>query len=361
MQVEVSCTANGITGSPPAAMQTTLQNWPCTGGGTIYNQYPWYNSTLNIPDLCSDGCVSGELYNDVFIPFSSLSPGTTIYFKAREWVGASNSPGPFSSTYSVVVPGTSTSVPLNYSLSASAYTICPSITTTLSVTNVVGGPITNYSWTPNSGSDSVIVISPSASTDYTINAFTDACTSLTQTIAITVIPTQPATFIPINPIICSANNIIFSAIGGSVLATHAWDIVPNTGYTVNNSTITPTPDITFNSVGTYVVTHTTLVNGCAEMASTTVSVNICTGINEIENSNFSIYPNPSLNGIFQIDLNGIESKDIKIEVIDVIGKTVLTETNVTNHSFTIPYIRGIYTLKITLNDKECRYKKLLIE
>ena len=38
MQVEIACTAAGLTGLPSAAVQNTIDNW--AGPGTTYNAYP---------------------------------------------------------------------------------------------------------------------------------------------------------------------------------------------------------------------------------------------------------------------------------------------------------------------------------
>jgi hypothetical protein len=97
LQLEIRCTPGQLTGTPPATMQTNLLNW--TGPGVTYNSFPWYNSLLNVPNYTqanswSDQCIQ-EPYNAVFVPFSSLCPGQTYYFSAREWVSGTNSVGPW--------------------------------------------------------------------------------------------------------------------------------------------------------------------------------------------------------------------------------------------------------------------------
>lgn len=362
MQVEVAC-SQSMTATPPTTMQATLASW--TSSLTTFDSHPWYNSLLNIPGYSastswSDGCVGGEVYHDIYIPFTNFIPGTTIYFAAREWVSGSNSAGPFSPSYSVTIPGT-LPTPISFSLSTSAYSLCPSNTATLSVINLLGGPVANYSWTPSIGSNSVEIVSPTVSTSYTVSAENGFCNSHSQSVSITVIQTQPSNFIPTNPIICNSDNIIFSAIGGSVLATHAWGISPNIGYTINNSTVTPTPNINFDSTGVYVVTHTTNTQGCINTSTTNVVVNLCIGIREYEDFNISIYPNPSLDGKFNIQLNNIKNKNIKIELFDVLGKLILSQYTLLNDSIIIPYIKGIYSLKISDDKIMCKYQKLVIE
>lgn len=280
MQAYVSCTSSGFSNlMPPSSMQNTLAAWPCTGGATTYNQFPWYNSTQNIPDLCNDACVMGEAYNSIFIPFSNYGPGTTIYIVAREWVSASTSPGPFSTPYMIVTPGTS-SAPLTYSLSASQYTICSAGSSTISITNVTNGPITSYTWNPSVGTGSVAAVTPSMSTTYTVTGYNNSCSAFTESLTINVIQAQTAAFIPNNPIICNNNNIQFSAVGGLPSATHSWSITPSTGWVNTNSNTTPTPDYTFTASGTYFVMHTSNTSGCITTYSTTVINNTCAGLVE---------------------------------------------------------------------------------
>ena len=53
-----------------------------------------------------------------------------------------------------------------------------------------------------------------------------------------------------------------------------------------------------------------------------VSMNV--GIQELSNINLSVYPNPT-NGNFTVNLNGINSGDYKMNIVDVLGNLVYTE------------------------------------
>ena len=82
MQVEVVCTAGGLSGTPPATLQTTLANG--AGGATSFNTHPWYNSLLNLPTMTAaggwaDNCIAGEQYRNITIPFAGLCPGQTYF------------------------------------------------------------------------------------------------------------------------------------------------------------------------------------------------------------------------------------------------------------------------------------------
>ncbi len=83
MQVELSCTAAGLSGLPPTAMQNIIDNW--AGPGTTYQSHPWYFGLLNVPNYTAgagwpDVCTV-EPYTSVFIPFSALCPGQTHFLE----------------------------------------------------------------------------------------------------------------------------------------------------------------------------------------------------------------------------------------------------------------------------------------
>ena len=269
MQVEIGCTAGALTGIPPAAMQTTLQNWPCTGGGTTYNQFPWYNSTQNIPNLCSDGCVAGEQYNNVFIPFTNLCPGQTYYFAAREWVSASNSPGPFTATYSFVVPGTF--VPLSFNIAASPATYCLPGSSTLSATAVTGGCGTvSYLWSPGGSTAASLVVSPGTTTTYNCTVNTP-CNTLTKSVTVTVVASLSAAFTPLNTTICQGSSQVFTHTGTAGV-NHNWAVSPTTGVTITSAN-SVNPSIAFATAGSYVVSHTVTAGGCSNVVTTNITVN----------------------------------------------------------------------------------------
>jgi hypothetical protein len=362
MQVEVTSTGS-LTGTPPATLQTTLATG--AGGATVFNNYPWYNSLLNIPSMnaangWSDACVTGEHYNDVFIPFSDLVCGNVYYFGVREWVGGSNSSGPWSTPISFTVPGIPGS-DISFSLSTMNDTICSYDSTSLFPINIVNGPITNYSWSSGVGTTSTVMVSPNVTTTFSLTASnTEGCYHM-DTVTIYVKPILNPSFTPANPIICSGDNIIFNAVGSASLASHYWDFNPNTGFTINNSTVTPTPDVNFNTAGNYVVTHTVSSMGCSYTATTNVMVNVCTGVNEVVENSISVYPNPSVNGVFNIAYPAYLKGKLNIEVYDVIGKLILSKENYTENEIQLAKTPGIYFLKI-FNEKQIRsLKKIIIE
>jgi hypothetical protein len=100
----------------------------------------------------------------------------------------------------------------------------------------------------------------------------------------------------------------------SFLLNNPVSICSGGSYTINNNTYT--------SAGTYTDTLQT-VNGCDSIVVTDLSVNICTGITQIQqNQKIQIIPNPN-NGQFNIKLLNYTSID-KISIIDCIGREVFS-------------------------------------
>ncbi|MES2512675.1 MAG: gliding motility-associated C-terminal domain-containing protein [Bacteroidota bacterium] len=270
MQVEIVCTPGGLTGTPPATLQTTLAGG--AGGATTFNSFPWYNSLLNLPTMnaangWSDGCVAGEQYNNVFVPFTGLCPGQTYYWAAREWVGGSNSPGPWSAVQSFVVPGTF--VPLSFNIAASPAVYCAPGSSTLSATGITGGcGNQTVKWSTGATTAS-IVVSPAVTTVYqcTVSA---PCQTLIKSVTVTVVSSLSAAFTPVNSTLCTGTSQIFTHTGTAGV-NHNWAVSPTTGVTIATATST-NPAITFATAGAYVVSHTVTAGACTNVVTTNVTV-----------------------------------------------------------------------------------------
>jgi hypothetical protein len=83
------------------------------------------------------------------------------------------------------------------------------------------------------------------------------------------------------------------------------------------------------------------------------------GINNIKQSQFNLYPNPT-DGVFVIELE--ENSKYDVTVIDILGKTVYT-SSINNMSTTIDlsgFDKGVYTVE--LKDENSKYtEKLIVE
>jgi Zn-dependent metalloprotease len=119
--------------------------------------------------------------------------------------------------------------------------------------------------------------------------------------------------------ICSGDPVTLTGSGAS---TYNWDNGVTDGLAFV-PTITTTYTVTGND-GT-----------CTNTDQITITVNICTGVNENTNSNLSVYPNPA-NEILVIEgvLNNTAIINKQFKIVDVLGKIVLADV-ITNNKQTI--------------------------
>jgi gliding motility-associated-like protein len=266
MQIEIACTAAGVTGVPSTAIQNTLANW--TGSGKTYNSHPWYNSIINLPNYTSangwyDDCLV-EPYNSIVVPWSSLCPGQTYYFAAREWLGGSNSAGPWSAVNSFTVPGTF--VPLAASITATPSTICAGACSTVALSVTGGCGTQTISWS-NGGSGTSISVCPGSTTAYTATLSTAAsCQTVTRTATVTVVSPPAATFTATANQCLTGNSFTFTHTGSGGITAHSWNF--GDGATGSGSPVSHS----YASAGTYVVSHTAAIGGCTGTATVSVTV-----------------------------------------------------------------------------------------
>ncbi len=115
------------------------------------------------------------------------------------------------------------------------------------------------------------------------------------------------------------------------------------GNGVSNGNFTPS----VAGVGTHVINYTFVdTNGCSGVASDTVVVNACTGIEEPGNSLFQLYPNPN-NGMFTLNTNTTGTVVIWDQTGRVVYQNQMTpgrnELNLQRAS------TGLYTVRFTDN------------
>ncbi len=112
--------------------------------------------------------------------------------------------------------------------------------------------------------------------------------------------------------------------------------------------------------GSSIVTYTYVdVNNCSATAQTTISVNSCLGIDEKEQSYFSLFPNPN-NGQFRVESSGTPMDHIII--YDAQGKMVFNESypGIFTREFDLnAYSNGVYYIEIS-SDLEIRERIPLV-
>lgn len=342
LQAEVRCTANQLTGTPPATMQTQLLNW--TGPGVTFNQFPWFNSLLNVPGYTfptwSDQCVT-EPYHPVVICYAGLCPGQTYFVAAREWVSGTNSVGPWTAPLAFTVPGIF--VPLSFNISANPTIFCSPGQSTLAITNVAGGcGQTTYTWLPGNIQTQSLVVAPAVTTNYTAIVSTP-CNTLQQTVQVQVVPVVSAAFTPLNSTGCINTPIQFTHVGTAGV-THTWAVTPAASTTVNTANAV-NPLITFGNPGNYVVSHTVALGGCVNVVTTNITISGLSAAFAIPNGTQCINGN-------SFSFNAVNGAGIHTYAFNPAVGAPPTG-NVANYgpvSFTQP---GTYTVTHTLNNNGC--------
>ncbi len=188
----------------------------------------------------------------------------------------------------------------------------------------------NYVWSNNDIGSSIIV-SPAQTAEYSVIGSIDGCESKAISAKVTVNPL---------PLITLGPDTILQQ--GQEIVLHAF----NDGSSYKWSTGATTASIAVNTMGIYVVTVTNEFN-C--VASDTIMVSIVTSIDELRLYAIVVFPNPTQ------DVLTIKSKAplSSIEVINVMGKVVLKETELVNNNNLVLDLSalpsGVYSIRVKGN------------
>jgi hypothetical protein len=198
------------------------------------------NSGSNITWLLNPGAINT---NTATITASTL--GTQVYTvtATNALTGCSNN----TTTSFTVNPAPSVTV------AASTGSLCSGTSASLTATGA-----STYSWMPAGGSASVAVVSPTASTIYTVSGTSLGCSN-TQTVNLNVITTPTVVASASPSVICSGATLTLTASGAT---TYSW--MPN-GSTSGTTTATPTVSTTYTILGSN--------SGCANTKTVNVTVN----------------------------------------------------------------------------------------
>ncbi|MBL7895557.1 MAG: T9SS type A sorting domain-containing protein [Bacteroidia bacterium] len=141
--------------------------------------------------------------------------------------------------------------------SASTYTICQGVTTTLTAT---GG--SSYTWNPTGTVyTATYAVTPSITITYTLTGITSVNSCLkTKTLTITVKPAPSLTISPSSGTICSGSSIVLTASGAS---TYTWQPL---GVVNASVSVSPTVSTTYSVIGTG-------TNSCSSTKTVSIVVN----------------------------------------------------------------------------------------
>jgi PKD repeat protein len=383
--------ANGSGTSTPVSQTITVNSNPVVAAS---------NATTcsgNSVSLIASGASTYVWNTGATTPSVAVSPLTnTNYTVTGTTAGCTNT-----KTLSVIVNATPT-------VAASSKTICIGSVATLTATGA-----STYSWNTGSTTSS-ITVTPTVATNYTVTGTnTLGCTN-TRTLSVMVnnLPNVAST----SATICAGSTGTITASGAS---TYTW----NTGATTANLTASPSsntvytvtgasaagciktatatisvgsaPSISVNSSTICAGSSTTLtangvttytwstgsnassisvspasttiytvsgnLTGCATQASqtTTVNVNVCTGITEIDNTSVAVYPNPAKD-LITITVNSSSIGHATIEMYDAIGKLVIAEkVNNTDTGISLAgFANGMYTIRVVSENNQSIIKMI---
>jgi hypothetical protein len=214
------------------------------------------------------------------------------------------------------------------SVTASNSLICAGQTTSLSVMGA-----DTYTWN-TLATTSVIAISPTVTTTYTVNG-TDiyGCKNDT-TLTLTVNPLPNVLASTNTTLICAGQTASLSALGAN---SYTWSTVS----TLSNITITPTSTTTYTLLGSN-------SNGCINSSTIVQNVSVCLGIASnlsTNQTNFvAVYPNPTTGKII---IASTISDAVSYEIINTLGKLLQNGSLTGIQEIDLgEYKDGIYVVKI---------------
>lgn len=195
-----------------------------------------------------------------------------------------------------------------------------------------------YTWS-NGAIGQSVVVSPTASVNYTVTGANGSCTS-TQVVNVTVNPSPTVTAAASASLICAGQSVTLTANGA-------------TSYTYNPGNITGNPIALTPSVTTTYNIYGVDGNGCDNWAAVTVNVVACTGITETQSNVFvGVYPNPN-KGEFTLSVNlGLDN--CVMEIYNSIGQTIMKQV-VSDGQKKInmkDQADGIYHIRVTKDGKQ---------
>lgn len=220
-------------------------------------------------------------------------------------------------------------------------TICYGESTTITASGA-----TTYTWDNGAGTGSSVSVSPSTTTTYTVTGTNaNSCINTTQvTITVNSLPSV------------SIDDFLLDTICGNSGLVGLPMSTPSGGIYSGNGVIGGNFDPASAGIGTHDIIYTyTDGNSCINSDTTIITVQLCTGVENIDNDfGILIYPNPST-GQFTIEKPSDLNKEVQVKLLDVTSKLILekvipadqqkVEIDIRNYS------KGIYYLQLIVNDE----------
>lgn len=171
--------------------------------------------------------------------------------------------------------------------------------------------------------------------------FTDACGNPSMQIQDVIIAPQDVTT-SLTDLTITANN---------TTATYQWIDCATNNFIGGETGVS----YTATTNGSYAVIITS--NGCSDTSACTVIDNV--GIDGLNFESLSLFPNPTSNGMFSINIEGAIKE---IELIDMMGRVVQVETNLTDKSVDASKLEpGKYIVQIKSNNDQILQGTIVIQ
>lgn len=205
-----------------------------------------------------------------------------------------------------------------------------------------------------------LALTPSSSMDYEVLSVSDAnsCQNAGTGIYSVTMNALPVVTVSADTTICADHSVtVIAESQGDVSylwspgnQTSSFITVDSTGYGIG---IQPLSVLVTNNQ-----------TNCQSSAQTSVTIEDCTGIYEINTSDLLVYPNPS-NGTFTLKLDSRILKNYNLELYDVTNKMVYQQSNVSLNSsgsvivYTSGLVEGVYTLYLKGEEAEFSTKLVI--
>lgn len=319
-----------------------------TGTGSFVTpvSYPvgTFPNDLKAADLNGDGkldlAVSNYSSNNVSVLYGSGNGGFGASFNyslassptgitAADFNGDGKSDLALSLDYytATVLLNTSSTI----SITASTASLCVGGTCTLNVSGA-----NTYTWVGGPGASSYVV-SPLVSTIYSVSGTNSvACISNTATLNVLVKPLPSITFSTSNAFVCLGDSTAIVASGAS-------------SYLWNTGAQTPVVSFIASNTSSYSVIGTSSLTGCTASAVAQISVSACTGVSNLQLTNFklTIFPNPTRDKL-EVRIENANPINTKVEILNALGEVLKTQPSSQYVlSFDISQLQGgIYFLRV---------------
>lgn len=307
----------------PVVSITSPTNTACSGYTTILtgngaNTYTWSTS--------------------VTTPTAAVSPTTTTSYTVTgtDTKGCINT-----ATFNLTV----ISLPV-VTINGPTVAACAGTTITLTA-----GGANTYTWN-TSATTAIINPAPSVNTNYTVTGTGSNGCNNTAVYSATVHPLPTISVTSTHTLLCTQPLQQTATLTPSGGLSYTWSpAIPLTGE------ISPSVTTSYTLTGAD-------VNGCVNTFVFTQSVSICSGIDEQTTSlpQFAVHPNPG-NGIYYVSATGVQNANVKAEIFNSIGQSILTK-EISQNTFELNlsgFANGIYYIRLINSDKVIFTSKIIKE